>query len=172
MERQKDRQTDRQTDRDSDRALTCHLYFWQNDCVHLHATAVILAWSRYRNKNQHRKLIILIIDNFCIALFSGVHKLTALYSPAASAGNQTRNPPITSPVALTLNAVAYRCTPTQTNTHNIHTGARGHTQAHAGTHTHTHTHLHTRANTYTHIHTRTHARAPHSTIKSSFTVTT
>ena len=25
-------------------------------------------------------IIIIIIDNFCIALFSGVHKLTALYN--------------------------------------------------------------------------------------------
>ena len=25
-------------------------------------------------------MIIIIIDNFCIALFSGVHKLTALYN--------------------------------------------------------------------------------------------
>ena len=26
------------------------------------------------------KIIIIIIDNFCIALFSGVHKFTALYN--------------------------------------------------------------------------------------------
>ena len=28
----------------------------------------------------HAVFIIIIIDNFCIALFSGVHKLTALYN--------------------------------------------------------------------------------------------
>ena len=29
---------------------------------------------------QRKNSIIIIIDNFCIALFSGVHKLTALYN--------------------------------------------------------------------------------------------
>ena len=37
-------------------AVTCHLHFWQNDQVLLHATAVTRGWNGYRNKSQHRKL--------------------------------------------------------------------------------------------------------------------
>ena len=36
-------------------AVTCHLYFWQNDRDLLHATAVTRGWNGYRNKSQHRK---------------------------------------------------------------------------------------------------------------------
>ena len=35
--------------------------------------------KRERHRETKAKLIIIIIDNFCIALFSGVPKLTALY---------------------------------------------------------------------------------------------
>ena len=37
-------------------ALTCHLYFWQNDRDLLRATRVTRGWTGYRNKSQHRKL--------------------------------------------------------------------------------------------------------------------
>ena len=37
-------------------AVTCHLYFWQNDRGLLRATAVIGGWNWYRNKSLHRKL--------------------------------------------------------------------------------------------------------------------
>ena len=36
-------------------AVTCHLYFWQNDRDLLRATAVTRGWNGYRNKSQHRK---------------------------------------------------------------------------------------------------------------------
>ena len=36
-------------------AVTCHLYFWQNDRDLLSATAITHGWNRYRNKSQHRK---------------------------------------------------------------------------------------------------------------------
>ena len=36
-------------------AVTCHLHFWQNDRVLLHATAVTWGWNGYPNKSQHRK---------------------------------------------------------------------------------------------------------------------
>ena len=36
-------------------AVTCHLYFWQNDRDLLCATAITHGWNRYRNKSQHRK---------------------------------------------------------------------------------------------------------------------
>ena len=39
-------------------AVTCHLHFWQNDRDLLRATAVIRGWNGYRNKNQHRNLIL------------------------------------------------------------------------------------------------------------------
>ena len=39
-------------------AVTCHLHFWQNDRDLLCATAVTRGWNRYRNKSQHRKLIL------------------------------------------------------------------------------------------------------------------
>ena len=37
-------------------AVTCHLYFWQNDWDVLCATAVTRGWNGYRSKSQHRKL--------------------------------------------------------------------------------------------------------------------
>ena len=37
-------------------AVTCHLYFWQNDRGILRAAAVTRGWNGYRNKSQHRKL--------------------------------------------------------------------------------------------------------------------
>ena len=37
-------------------AVTCHLYFWQNDRGLLCATTVTLGWNGYRNKSQYRKL--------------------------------------------------------------------------------------------------------------------
>ena len=37
-------------------AVTCHLYFWQNDQGLLRATEVTQGWNRYQNKSQHRKL--------------------------------------------------------------------------------------------------------------------
>ena len=39
-------------------AVTCHLHFWQNDQDLLCATALTRGWNRYRNKIQHRKLIV------------------------------------------------------------------------------------------------------------------
>ena len=39
-------------------AVTCHLRFWQNDRGLLRATAVTRGWNGYRNKSQHRKLIL------------------------------------------------------------------------------------------------------------------
>ena len=36
-------------------AVTCHLYFWQDDRGLLRATAVTPGWNGYRNKSQHRK---------------------------------------------------------------------------------------------------------------------
>ena len=36
-------------------AVTCHLYFWQNDRDFLRATVVTRGWNGYRNKSQHRK---------------------------------------------------------------------------------------------------------------------
>ena len=36
-------------------AVTCHLYFGQNDRDLLRATAVTRGWNGYRNKSQHRK---------------------------------------------------------------------------------------------------------------------
>ena len=39
-------------------AVTCHLHFWQNDRDLLRATAVTRGWNGYRNKSQHRKLIL------------------------------------------------------------------------------------------------------------------
>ena len=38
-------------------AVTCHLHFWQNDRDLLRAAAVTRGWNGYRNKIQHRKLI-------------------------------------------------------------------------------------------------------------------
>ena len=38
--------------------VTCHLHFWQNDRDLLRATAVTRGWNGYRNKSQHRKLIL------------------------------------------------------------------------------------------------------------------
>ena len=37
-------------------AVTCHLYFWQNDRDLLCATVVTLGWNGYWSKSQHRKL--------------------------------------------------------------------------------------------------------------------
>ena len=39
-------------------AVTCHLRFWQSDRGLLRATAVTRGWNGYRNKGQHRKLIL------------------------------------------------------------------------------------------------------------------
>ena len=39
-------------------AVTCRLHFWQNDRGLLRATAVTRGWNGYRNKSQHRKLIL------------------------------------------------------------------------------------------------------------------
>ena len=39
-------------------AVTCHLHFWQNDWDLLRAAAVTRGWNGYRNKSQHRKLIL------------------------------------------------------------------------------------------------------------------
>ena len=39
-------------------AVTCHQHFWQNDRDLLRATAVTRGWNGYRNKSQHRKLIL------------------------------------------------------------------------------------------------------------------
>ena len=37
-------------------AVTCHLYFWQNDRDMLCATAVTRGWNGYGDKSQHTKL--------------------------------------------------------------------------------------------------------------------
>ena len=37
-------------------AVTCHLYFWQNDRDLLRVTVVTRGWNGYRSKSQHRKL--------------------------------------------------------------------------------------------------------------------
>ena len=37
-------------------AVTCHLYFWQNDKGLLCAPVVTQGWNRYWSKSQHRKL--------------------------------------------------------------------------------------------------------------------
>ena len=48
--------------------------------------SAVMAWDIFYYLSIIKKLfmgmmmIIIIIDNFCIALFSGVHKLTALYN--------------------------------------------------------------------------------------------
>ena len=39
-------------------ALTCYLRYWQNDRDLLRATAVTRGWNGYRNKSQHRKMIL------------------------------------------------------------------------------------------------------------------
>ena len=37
-------------------AVTCHLYFLQNDCELLCATAVTRGWNKYQSNSQQRKL--------------------------------------------------------------------------------------------------------------------
>ena len=49
-------------------ALTCHLHFWQNDWVLVHAIAVTQGWNGYWNKSQHRKLTIKKIFKECESL--------------------------------------------------------------------------------------------------------
>ena len=44
----------------------------QGDALHTHPNTKL--------RQTHTYKIIIIIDNFCIALFAGVHKLTALYN--------------------------------------------------------------------------------------------
>ena len=61
-------------------AVTCHLHFWQNDRDLLRATAVTRGWNGYRNKSQHRKLI-----------------LEKKILPPPPAGIRTRDLSITSP---------------------------------------------------------------------------
>ena len=55
-------------------AVTCHLYFWQNDQAVLRATTVIWGWNGYRNKSQHRKLT--LEKNFFPVLLQGLEPTT------------------------------------------------------------------------------------------------
>ena len=41
-------------------AVTCHLHFWQNDLDLSRATAVTRGWNGYRNKSQHRNVLLTI----------------------------------------------------------------------------------------------------------------
>ena len=56
-------------------AVTCHLHFWQNDRVHVRATAVTRGWKGYRNKSQHKKstlereILPLLLQGFETATF-------------------------------------------------------------------------------------------------------
>ena len=73
-------------------AVTCHLHFWQNDRVLLHATAVTLGWNRYWKKSQHRKLtlenkiLLLLLQGFNPWPFDhGSGALTTELSPLLNA---------------------------------------------------------------------------------------
>ena len=55
-------------------AVTCHLHFWQNDRGLLRATAVTREWNGYRNKSQHRKLILEM--NIFLPLLQGFEPAT------------------------------------------------------------------------------------------------
>ena len=45
-------------------AVTCHLHFWQNDRDLLRATAVTRGWNGYRNKSQHRKSTLDLLESW------------------------------------------------------------------------------------------------------------
>ena len=57
-------------------AVTCHLYFWQNDWDLLQATVVTWGWNGHRNKCLHKKFTLWPGEEFFLLLLHGLEPVT------------------------------------------------------------------------------------------------